>query len=532
MAIFLGLSLLLPLVLSLAAWSGRYPGLGQWWWLAPLPMGMTALLPAGELNLPWLVVGMHFHLDTLARSFSLLSVVIWSVAGWQLRRYSPDPQLQGYFGLTLAGNLGVISAADMVSFYTCFSLMALAAYGMLRPFPGAQRGARWYLALAIVGELALLGGIFLVAPGGVLFSDIATTLANHPQQSLVVGLFYLAFAIKVGNVPLHSWLPLAYGSGHPVTTLVFGGVITNLGILGWCRFLAPGDWSSVEWGSWFIAVGLFSALYCAVMGSFQRRPRTLLGYSSASQMGLATALVGIALTQPTEWPWLQWVLVIFSLHHGVIKAGLMLAARQGLPQGVYWLLLSMGALALAGLPPTGGWLVKHLMKTAAGVAPHPWSGELTTLLTISSITSGLLMLRFLRTLTRSSQPMDATSARLLILSLLIWPLGFSQLPALTPSVLTGKSIIQALMPLLLATLLVATLRLLALKLRVGEGDIALPLGRIRLPHGRGGWLLKPQHGTPPLWRWLALGERRLRRTQIAGLLLLGLLGALVTLLAP
>lgn len=529
MGTMLVLSLLWPLVLGLL--SSLDPRRDRWWWIAPLPAALLALFPGTTLELPWLLVGMRFEVDALGSAFLLLSAVVWGIAGWELPHYRVGNGFRLCFGLTLSANLGVLVAYDGLSFYTCFSLMAVAAYALLRNHPGARRGARWYLILALLGELALLCAILLLGKHGGDFRSLGQVLVNHPQRHLVVALVYLTFAIKVGNVPLHIWLPPAYGTGHPLAVLVFGGVITNLGVFGWMRFLGLGHWSSGIWSNWFLTVGLISTGYCALLGACQHRPRSILGYSSASQMGLATLVIGLGLGRPDQWYWLQWVVVIFSLHHGLIKTGLIVASLRGWHGPWQWLLLILGALALAGLPPTSGWLAKHLLKVSTLTASPPWKPWLGTLLALSSFTTGLMMVQFLRRLPGTTRQPAGLWIGLLLASFSVWLVALRLLPEATTATLSAKTLGEALPPLLATATLVAVGMVLGLGLHLPEGDLLYILSRIRLP----GWRRAPIHtatttAPAPIWRWLGLTERRLRRTQIAGILLLGLLATLVLLI--
>ena len=264
----------------------------------------------------------------------------------------------------------------------------------------------------------------------------------------------------------------------------------------------------------------------------QHRSRSILGYSSASQMGLATLLIGVGLARPDQWHWLQWVVVVFSFHHGLIKTGLVLATLRGWQHGWQLAVLALGALALAGLPPTSGWLAKHLLKESALLAAEPWQPWWDILLPLTSLTTGLMMIQFLRRCPRARGGQARAWIGLLLASLAVWLAGFYLLPELTRATLSGKSLAQALQPLLITALLVAGGRVLGLGLRLPEGDLLYILSRIRPPGWRSLSARTHTGAMPaPLWPWLALLERRLRRTQVAGLLLLSLLAALVLLIA-
>src|SRR5690606_8273525 len=70
----------------------------------------------------------------------------------------------GFFLITLAGNMGLIVAADAVSFYLGFLTMSLAAYGLIvhAGDSDAVRAGRIYAVLVIAGETLLLPGLWII----------------------------------------------------------------------------------------------------------------------------------------------------------------------------------------------------------------------------------------------------------------------------------------------------------------------------------------------------------------------------------
>ena len=73
--------------------------------------------------------------------------------------------------MTLTGSLGVFIAADMVSFYLFYTLVSLAAYGLVI-FDGtaaSRRAGTVYVSLALLGEAFLLIGFVLDATLLVIF---------------------------------------------------------------------------------------------------------------------------------------------------------------------------------------------------------------------------------------------------------------------------------------------------------------------------------------------------------------------------
>jgi formate hydrogenlyase subunit 3/multisubunit Na+/H+ antiporter MnhD subunit len=372
--------------------------------LAALPALALAAYPGLTSELPWVLLGMRLGVDETGALFLLLAGILWTASGLFAQGYLADDSAQArfqfFFLLTCAGNLGVIVALDAASFYLFFALMTFAAYGLIvhDGSEEARRAGRVYLVLAVIGEVLLLAAMLLItaALGNADLRELPAKLALLPERDLIVGLILVGFGIKMGAVPLHVWLPLAHPCAPTPASAVLSGIIIKAGLVGWLRFLPLGELTLPEWGTLCLAVGMGSAFYAALVGLFQSRPKTVLAYSSISQMGLVTALLGIALAAPGSWPLLLATLLLFSLHHGLAKAALFLGTgvtgRGG--NGSGWGLV-LPALALVGAPLTSGILAKLLLKDTSALAPGDWASWLAVLLPLSSLVTGLLMARFL-----------------------------------------------------------------------------------------------------------------------------------------
>jgi formate hydrogenlyase subunit 3/multisubunit Na+/H+ antiporter MnhD subunit len=389
---------LLPVSLTLIA-GRRY---ARWALLvAPLPALLAAgTLPVGTgISLPWLLLGVELGLDETGRVFLLFSGLLWLVAGLYGAGAEAGEQhgtrFRVFFLLAMAGNLGLIVARDMLSFYLGFTLMGLAACGLiLHPATRrARQAARRYLVWTIAGELLLFVAIVMLAlqHGGIL--DFAS-LQSAPPTGFVVLLLVIGFGIKLALPGLHLWLPLTYAVTPAPAVAVLSGAMIKAGLLGWLRFLPPGDAAPGGWGQVLLVVGVTGILFGSIVGLLQQRPRLLLGYSSISKMGVLTAGMGAALAWPTAAPALIGALVLYAAHHALVKGalflGLGLVERGGLRP---WLLAGLGFLALvmASAPLTSGALAKFVLKTSLPAEAH----ILVLLLSVSALASTLLMARFL-----------------------------------------------------------------------------------------------------------------------------------------
>ena len=415
----ISLPLLLALALSIPRLRGVALVVAPW---AALPA--LLLVRPSEVEPPVLVSGLllgtYLGLDSIARIFLVFTTLLWTWAGVYASTYlSHDARKHHFFAfflVTLSGNLGLILAQDMVSFYLFFTLMTFAAYGLVVHDRSAEayRAGNVYIGLAVVGEILLVTGLILTASltDSHRFPAPSAGDVTAPTYGLVIGLILAGFGIKAGAVPLHVWLPLAHPVAPTPASAVLSGAMIKAGVLGWLRFLPLGHSALPGWSESCIVLGIGSAFYGVVVGLPQHHPKTVLAYSSISQMGFLLVAIGIGLTSPAAGLAMQSVVCVYALHHGLAKGALFLgvgvvnAPLQVWSRRVIWALMLLPALSLAGAPLTSGALAKAWLKDGLDFAPTPWASWLKILLPLAALGTTLLMGRFLWVLRMAGQQHD------------------------------------------------------------------------------------------------------------------------------
>jgi hydrogenase-4 component B len=418
--------------LALAAAVG-WPILLTGLWLLPgfrrsragAPLAATMALPALglavaggaglELRASGLLTALVFGVDPVGRAFLLLTALLWSVVAVHAVAYTRGDERRGAFiGFLLAtgsGNIGLTLAHDAVGFYLFFALMTFAAYGLVvhARTRSALHAGRVYIVMAVIGEGLLLAGMFalLAAAGTTEFAGVPAAYQALARPGVVAALLLLGFGVKAGMLPLHLWLPLAHPVAPTPASALLSGAMIKAGVLGWIRFLPAGDTALPGIGAAVMAAGLAATLYAAAVGVTQQDPKTVLAYSSISQMGFITIGVGAALALPPAAPLLVLAVAVYALHHALAKAALFLAVGIVPPPGahrhrLFLLAAALPGLVLAGAPLTSGAIAKLALKSGLGELPPPWSVRVDLLLGLAAVGTTLLMARYLAALRRTA----------------------------------------------------------------------------------------------------------------------------------
>jgi formate hydrogenlyase subunit 3/multisubunit Na+/H+ antiporter MnhD subunit len=176
-------------------------------------------------------------------------------------------------------------------------------------------------------------------------------------------------------------------------------------VIGLIRFL-PFEAGMPAWGAALIGLGIVTSCYGVVVGITQRRAKTVLAYSTVSQMGLLAVLLGVGLE--TADPDATNLAAYYAVHHTLVKGALflgigILAATGGRRLGLVLLLMAVLALSLGGLPLTSGALAKLATKPMLGY------GWLAGAMTLAAAGSTALMVHFLLIVRRDAAGNPAMS---------------------------------------------------------------------------------------------------------------------------
>ena len=501
LAILLGVGVMvplaigLPLLLLVACASKRLRRhMPRLFVIAPVPALLAALFDAdaGRFALGNELFALRFSLDEPGAMLLGVAALLWIASGLYAARFlrgraEPDGFIVCWL-MTLTGCVGVFLAADLIGFYFLLAVLSVGASGLVLQGegPDALRAGALYLALALLAEAFLLAGLILMAnatpDGSLLISDAVAALPASSTRDLTVTLLLIGLGMKAGLVPLHFWMPLAYTAAPIPAAAVMSGAVVKASVIALLRLL-PLDVALPGFGQALAAVGLFGALYGVLIGITQRNPKTVLAYSSVSQMGFVAAVIGMGLAAGDAGT--PVAAAFYAAHHLLVKGSLFLAVGVIALTGRrhLWPMLvpaAIIALGLGGLPLTGGSLAKDAAKELLG------DGLAGTVAVLSSIASTLLMIHFIRRLGESTAvDANARAPGVLAFAWIAMALASLVVPWLLyldfpidalPKALAPAALWDALWPVLVGALLAFVLDRFRGLPRVPAGDVGIALG--------------------------------------------------------
>ncbi|OZF41999.1 proton-conducting transporter membrane subunit [Rhodococcus sp. 14-2470-1a] len=478
--------------------------------LAALSIAPTVVLAAvgpaaGTVSLPWLLLGTELEVDRIGRPLLLVAALLYSTAVITVhsRSFPRQHVLIAFLLACFVGNAGVFVAADVVTFYLSFSVMSIAAFGVIvhSGSAPARRAGRIYLSLTILGEMMILVALVLIAEaGGLLIADAPAAVASSGNRTVIVALVLSGFAIKAGIVPMHVWLPLAHPAAPPPASAVLSGAMVKAGLVGWLRFLPLGEVAMPAWGLALVIFALLGAFAALPVGVLQRDPKVPLAYSTIGQMGFLAVLVGVALATPELAAACILAAVVYAVHHAMAKGGLFLSVSIWKTHGggrLKWPVIgvmTLLGLAVAGAPLGSGAIAKYAAKDAITPASLggfdlisllPWVGTVSTLLVLRA---GYLLLTGPVAAPRHADPALWAWFLLSVGGVAVtWLLAERWAPLLSVPELDAVTLWEALWPILVGVIVAAAALMLARRRPSGDrlfhpdgtivppGDIIVPL---------------------------------------------------------
>jgi NADH-quinone oxidoreductase subunit M len=289
---------------------------------------------AAELRFDWIAaMGISFHLaiDNMGFLFVILAAILGLVAvlaSWKENYASSGP----FYCVTLctvAAITGVFLAADLFLFYIFWELMIIPLYFLIALWGGANRARaamKFFLftqAGAVLLLFSMLGLYFVngAATGHYTFDYAAlmhAPLAARASPWLMLG-FFTAFAVKLGVVPFHGWVPEAYDQAPASAVILLSGVMAKTGAYGLIRFCIPlFTPAALSFSSIALVIGVVSVLYGAIMAFSQSDIKRTIAYGGISHMGFVVIGIFIWSSASLQGAMLQ------ILSHGFAMGGIFL----------------------------------------------------------------------------------------------------------------------------------------------------------------------------------------------------------------
>ncbi|MFP4145284.1 MAG: complex I subunit 5 family protein [Phycisphaeraceae bacterium] len=434
------LPVLLPLAgvaAGLALW--RRPRAGAWAVLLAmgLALGFSSVLLAVVLAWGEPVVlrlggwpepvGIVLVGDVLAAAMAVMSqLVLFAGILYGLGCHDKCARYPAFFPLFSAlgaGLTGVMLTGDLFNFFVFAELLVIsgAALTAVSDDRTGTEAAYKYFYISMVAAIALLlaSGSLYATCGTLNFAELARALAAGPAAGLArFGMVMLlaAMMVKSAVLPLHFWQPDFHTAAPTPVHAVLSSVVVKVGIYGFIRMttlLFVADAELIR--QILLVLGSAGVLFGSLGATGTYDAKRMLAYSTLGQLGFILVALGWGSAAALA------AAIVFAVNHSLAKAAMLMLAgavasrapvksaafsvitglgRYRLFAGALFLL---GGMALAGLPPTNGFISK-LMVFQSGIAGGHWGA--LALLVLASVVSLVYVGRSFQAIWWQTPPAD------------------------------------------------------------------------------------------------------------------------------
>jgi NADH-quinone oxidoreductase subunit N len=287
--------------------------------------------------------------------------------------------------LTACAGMSLLAVANsFVTLFVALELFSIALYVLVAididSEPSLEGGLK-YLIVGSVGAAFILYGAALVygATGQLEFDRIAAVGGDRHGVLLLAGIAFVIVGLgfKANAAPFHMWTPDAYeGAPTPVTTFM-SAATKAVALIVTMRVLSvafPGQ--SDVWETGVAAVAIVSFVWGNLAALRQTNVKRMLGYSTVGHTGFL--LTAVAANSNLGARALLYYLTVYATMN--IGAFAVVAIRErelgrpveiadfagwGYRRPLLSISMLLFMLSLAGFPPTGGFIGKLYIFSAA-----------------------------------------------------------------------------------------------------------------------------------------------------------------------
>lgn len=413
---------------------------------------VTFLLLGAAATLFWKIpaeVDSMLVIDDISRLFTLLFMLSAAAIVTISYRYTPTRNeiREEYLSLILFATLGMtmlVTSRNLVSAFVGLEILAVPLYALVawqREQSAIEGGIKYAVLAGFAAAFFLYGVALAYASAGTL--DLvalgSVTTDERLLLSVAVILMLVGIGFKLALVPFHMWAPDIYQAAPAPITALFASIAKIAVLVFLIRLLTlqlQHIWEALLPLLWILAV--ISMIAGNLLALHQQNLKRLLAYSSIAHLGyiLVALAAGSSLGRDAAI-YYALIYVLMNLGAFAVVAAFSLPGQdrqdlkeyRGLGRHYPVLGIAMGVclLALAGLPPTAGFVAKLLAFGAAIEAGH------IILAVIAVINTAVAFYYYLRILVvlysekqreqQVTQPARGTSTIVVAVGLLIVGLG-------------------------------------------------------------------------------------------------------------
>lgn len=344
--------------------------------------------------------GLYLKMDGFRAIYGGIAALMWMMTTIFSREYFSHYRNRNRYYLflliTFGGTVGVFLSGDLFTTFIFFEVMSMASYLMVvhDEKPAAMRAGDTYLAVAVLGGMVMLMGLFLLYNAvGTLDMDLLLEACENYENKGVLyaasALMLFGFGAKAGMFPLHIWLPKAHPVAPAPASALLSGILTKSGVFGILVIGSNIFLHDEKWGFLILCIGVITMFLGAVLAVFSIDLKRTLACSSMSQIGFILTGAGMQGLLGHHNALAVRGTLLHMVNHSLIKLVLFMAAGAifmnlhkldlneirgfGRKKPLLNFIFLMGVLGIIGMPLWNGYISKTLIHES--IVEYIWMFE-------------------------------------------------------------------------------------------------------------------------------------------------------------
>jgi NADH-quinone oxidoreductase subunit M len=191
--------------------------------------------------------------------------------------------------------IGAFAAMNLLLFYIFFEVILLPMYLIIGIWGGENKlyaSVKFFLFTFFGSVFFLIAIIYIFSEVGTFnileLSEQLPDLGIKMQNRLWLAMF-IAFAVKIPMIPVHTWLPDAHVQAPTAGSVLLAGLLLKLGGYGMLRILLPMLPNACEYFAFYVlAFSVGAIIYGSLVALAQQDMKKMIAYSSITHMGYVT----------------------------------------------------------------------------------------------------------------------------------------------------------------------------------------------------------------------------------------------------
>ncbi len=344
------------------------------------------------INIFSIQIPFELRMDPLSMTMVLVITGIGSLIHLYATGYmaeEPDyPRFFAYLNLFVAFMLMLVMGNNLALLFIGWEGVGLCSYLLIgfwyKDFANSKAANKAFIVNRI-GDVGLALGMFLIVyllasnrealalnnskflSYDVIIPNLAIVFESNPGWATAIALcLFVGACGKSAQFPLYLWLPDAMAGPTPVSALIHAATMVTAGVVLLNRMQVAFINSPIA-SAVVVVVGIFTAIFAALIAFGRTDIKKVLAYSTVSQLGLMFVACGAGY---------YWVGMFHVITHAFFKALLFLgsgAVIHAMAHNQYmrnygrlwkyipitFATMFIGWIAIAGVPLTSGWFSKE-----------------------------------------------------------------------------------------------------------------------------------------------------------------------------